>query len=388
MVELAPELRILLLVDCMPMAKVAHLTSAHPATDIRILYKECVSLRAAGFDVVLVAPGAESKEFAGVRIRSVPRPYGRWRRMTQTTVAVVRAARSENADIYHLHDPELLPWVPFLRRGGKQIIFDMHENMAMAIANKPYLPPRVRRALGYVYAVGEKMLLNKVPVIFAETSYRKYYPQIKQQAVVLNMPLVDELLDNPRNKNDQFTVGYLGRVAQKRGSMIMLQAVHDLQQRGITVQFDCVGPVAAYHRQALQSMIQSLGLQDIRIHGYQLPHKGWGIMAHCHVGLAILQDVPNYRESYPTKLFEYMALGLPVVTSNFPLYRSIIEKEACGLCIDPGNAEAVAEALYWLYEHPQEASAMGQRGRKAVREKFNWQMEADKLLAFYRQVLA
>lgn len=369
------------------MPKVVHLTSAHPVADTRILFKECVSLHNAGFDVVLVAAGAENGEMAGIRIRGVPKEQGRWRRMTQTGWYVVRAARSENADIYHLHDPELLPWAPYLRSGGKQVVFDMHENMPLAIASKPYLNPPARRMIGYAYTVMEKLFLRKVSVIFAETSYQKYYSKIKHQAVILNMPLLGPILDITSNKNKQFTVGYMGRVAQQRGSIATLQALHILQQRGVIVQFDCVGPIEQYHHQALQSLVRSLNLEGIRIHGYRLPERGWEIMAGCHVGLAMMQDVPNYRESYPTKLFEYMALGLPVITSNFSLYKDIVEREACGLCVDPGNVDAVAKAMYWLYEYPQEADAMGQRGRIAVLEKYNWQVEEGKLIEFYQELL-
>ena len=111
-------------------------------------------------------------------------------------------------------------------------------------------------------------------------------------------------------------------------------------------------------------------------------------MARCHIGLAMLEPVPNYLESYPTKLFEYMALGLPVVTSNFPLYREIVERVGCGICVDPRDPVAIAGGMRRLLENPAEASDMGMRGRKAVRERFNWDTEAQKLIAFYALLLS
>ena len=82
-----------------------------------------------------------------------------------------------------------------------------------------------------------------------------------------------------------------------------------------------------------------------------------------------------------------MALGLPVITANFPLYQAVIEPNNCGFCVDPNQPTQVAEALLYLIKYPEEAQTMGQRGRKAVEQSYNWSSEARKLLDFYSNIL-
>jgi glycosyltransferase involved in cell wall biosynthesis len=137
----------------------------------------------------------------------------------------------------------------------------------------------------------------------------------------------------------------------------------------------------------MESFVQRNNLTGIRIHGYQLPGDGYQIIARCHIGLAVLMPVPNAIQSYPTKMFEYMALGLPVIVSGFPLYREVVENAQCGLCLnDPAAPHELAEAIRWLLDHPQEAIAMGKQGQEAVTQHYNWEVEAEKLCLFYRQL--
>jgi glycosyltransferase involved in cell wall biosynthesis len=303
--------------------------------------------------------------------------------MLRTAWNVVRAALHEQAQVYHLHDPELLLWTPLLRRSGAVVIFDMHEYMAGSILTKSWLPSRVRSPLAASYRLAERGLLQGVPVIFAEESYRKHFPYLSKTAVVLNMPLHEELIGLDAPRHERFTVGYMGGVSPIRGSIVTIEALQILKEKGLEIPFECVGTVSEQHRQEMERFCREAGLRDCRLSGYQLPTDGWALMARCHAGLAVLQDVPNYRESYPTKMFEYMALGLPIVVSNFPLYRAIVERYQCGFCVDPGDAVAVAAALEWLARHPDQASVMGARGRDAVLTAHNWDNEAKTLLAFY-----
>jgi hypothetical protein len=106
------------------------------------------------------------------------------------------------------------------------------------------------------------------------------------------------------------------------------------------------------------------------------------------VGLVILHPNINYVQSQPVKLFEYMAAGLPVIASDFPLWREIIDGAKCGLLVDPFDVKGIAEAITWLLEHPHEAELMGKRGQEAVYQKFNWNTEADKLIACYNELIS
>ena len=103
-------------------------------------------------------------------------------------------------------------------------------------------------------------------------------------------------------------------------------------------------------------------------------------------GLALMHPGPTYTESIPIKLFEYMAVGLPVIVSDFPAWRRLVEKADCGLLVDPLDVHAITPAMEWVLSHPAEAEAMGRRGARVAREQFNWQGELERLQVFYEQV--
>lgn len=126
---------------------------------------------------------------------------------------------------------------------------------------------------------------------------------------------------------------------------------------------------------------------QFHFYGYTDQRQAFPVAARATAGLALLRPVGDYPESYTTKLFEYMALGLPVITSDFSLYRAVVDQYACGFCVSPDDPTAVTQALLFLIEHPDEAKAMGERGRKAVEVAYNWRTEAKKLITFYSTIL-
>ena len=111
------------------------------------------------------------------------------------------------------------------------------------------------------------------------------------------------------------------------------------------------------------------------------------MFARAMAGIVLFSPAANHVRSQPTKLFEYMSAGLPVIASDFPLWRQIVESADCGLCVDPTSPAAVADAIRWMTEHPEEARAMGENGRRAVAGTYNWEHEAGKLRTLYEQLL-
>jgi glycosyltransferase involved in cell wall biosynthesis len=372
----------------MPGPKVAHLTSAHPVSDVRIFRKQCRSLAATGYEVVLVAPHERDERIDGVRIRAVPQAHNRFERMTRTARDVVRIAAAEKPQIYHLHDPELLLWSLPLRLRGSRVVFDMHEDLPKASRTKLWLPPWLRNCLSWLTRIGERALLTGMPVVFAETSYQRDRPWVKRSATVLNMALVDELISIETAKRAVFTICYVGWVFPDRGALNMLAAMDILADRRRVAEFECIGPIAEECRAEVMERASRAKL-PVRMSGQRLPpNEAWRRVARCQVGLAVLRRAPNSYESYPTKLFEYMALGMPMITSNFPLYRNVVEGNSCGLCVDPDRPDELADAIEWLMDHPAEAAEMGRRGREAVLREFNWNREVGKLLRFYEELLS
>lgn len=371
------------------LARIAYLTSVHIPFDIRIFYKELRSLSKAGYEVVLIAPHTRDEVVDGIRVRAVPKPRGRFQRMFRTALQVVWLAWQENADLYQIHDPELLLWSQILRLRGKTVIFDMHENVPKDILSKEWISPALRRIVVIFYQGLERILLWRMPVIFAENSYVRDYKWIdRRNTVILNMPLVEDLLAISEPRHALPTVGYIGAVNADRGSMITLQALDLLNENGYRVGFECVGRLSESHQNELELFADSHNLESIHYYGHMVPHDGYRVIARCHIGLAVLTPLPNAIGSYPTKIFEYMALGLPVIVSGFPLYREVVESAGCGLCLnDPTNPLELAAAMRWMLERPDDAAEMGNRGRDAVLSQYNWNSEERKLLNFYALIL-
>ncbi len=364
------------------------MTSAHPPFDTRIFQKQCKSLAKAGYDVVLVAPHVRDEIVEGVRIRAVPKPKGRVERLTRTALLVYKAALEENAELYHVQNElELLFWAQLLRIRGSKAVYDMHENLLKSIPTKSWINPLFRPFVVFACMVLERLLMHEIPVIYAEHSYKKDYLWVAKHITVLNMPLTSQLQRIKETKYLTPTLGYIGGVTPERGSIITLEALNILKEKGYHVNWDCIGPADKIHQKELFEIIDRYKLKGVQFRGYLLPAEGWRIIARCHIGLALLKPIPNYYESYPTKLFEYMTLGLPVIVSDFPLYRGIVEKEQCGICVNPESPEEIARAMQWLLDNPDEAETMGKRGRNATLEKYNWDREQSKLLDFYQSLL-
>lgn len=367
------------------MTKVVHLTSVHKPYDTRIFQKQCRSLASHGYDVVLVACHDKREIHEGVEIIAIKKHRNRFERFCVTNIRIVFAAlRQKDVDLYHLHDPELLPFGILMRWLGKNVLYDMHENVPKAIYDKRWLPAPLRRLVSVAVHFFERVFLQKIPIVFAETSYQESYRFVRTHCTVRNMPFKVE----EGEKSTIPTVGYIGGLSTDRGIDTTLNAIEILAQRNCPVNFECVGDLSDDLATELALCDRDFSPAQVTWHGYQPPLQGWPIIKRCHVGLAILKPRPNFVGSFPTKMFEYMSFGIPVVVSNFPLYQKVVLTHRCGLCVDPESSRELADAIHWLLMHPEEAAAMGRRGRKAVENEYNWGMEFETLQTFYAKLLS
>lgn len=370
--------------------KIGVLTSVHPATDTRILFKQATSLVQAGHTVFLVARESPNPIGGGVRHVPLPIPKSRLGRIA-TCVRLYGRAVALRCDVYHLHDPELLTLAALLKRAtGARIIFDVHEDVRRQIRNKYWIPRWMRPALAFAYGVLERLCLRAVDhVVIAEDSYAPIYA--KYGAVpVRNYPALQLLAplgkwSEPRAYSGRPKLVYCGTVAKIRGAMEMLAAVQRLTQTHPDVHLSIIGNCfPAGLETEIAAEIRALGIErNVQMHGRMPLDRAMEVVAQCDVGLAILHPDPNYLHSLPTKMFEYMALRLPVVVSDFALWKRIVDATGGGRTVDPLSVDDIAAAVESLVRDAQALRDMGERASIAVRETFSWEAEAKRLIALY-----
>ena len=360
---------------------IAHLTSAHPRFDIRVFLKECRSLVLSGHDVTLVvADGHGSELYEGVSIVDVGLLPGRLNRMLRITWRIYRQALELNADVYHLHDPELLPLGLRLKKSGKKVLFDAHEDVPKQILGKHYLKPWVRRLVSWGYALFERYACSRFDGVVAATPYirDKFLVMNPNSVDINNYPMIGELDSSMPWTEKKLEVCYVGGIAEIRGVKELVRAMElvttntSLNLAGDFSEDRVRDEVATYPGWANVKATGMLGRTEVR-----------DVLARSMAGLVTLHPTPNYLDSLPIKMFEYMSAGLPVVASNFDLWKDIVEKNDCGLCVDPLNPQAIASAIDFLVSNPAEAERMGKNGRQAVSSLYNWTAEEKKLLNFY-----
>lgn len=365
--------------------RVCHLTSVHSHTDIRIFIKECRTLAAAGFETHLVAPGAPEGVYQGVVLHGIPNSTGRRLvRLTHSIQAVYRQALAIDAAVYHFHDPELIPVGLLLKRRGKRVIYDIHEDLPRQILQKSYLPQRSRRLIGCVVEQLENRAAQYFSALITATpTIGARFAPINPRTVVLNnYPLRSELLlAEPVSWAERaMSVAYVGGMTAERGMFEMVEAM-TLVSPKLEAKLELAGEI--WPAQQRKKLMQGPGWSRVRELGVVGRAEVARLLGRVRAGLVLLHPYPNIMHSQPIKLFEYMSAGIPVIGSDFPLWRGFLEPTGCGLLVNPLDTHAIARAIELMLTQPEAAAEMGRRGRVAVEQQYNWENETHKLLGLY-----
>ena len=362
-------------------SKIVHFSTVHPANDTRVFHKECRTLAGAGYRVTLYARCASDAEIDGVVVKRVDEHTGRVRRMVLGPVQLLRSLLRERADLYHFHDPELLPLGLILRALRKRVVYDAHEWVRGDVGSKPYLPDFVARVLGYVAWSMEQLGSRVFAHVVAATPFIASQFDGKHVTIIHNYPDLTELAQGHAVPwiDRESAAAYVGGLNDERCGRELLLAAALLGKASATLVV--AGPVADGLDPTGTNSVEYLGVLD---------RQGVAdLLGRVRCGVVLLRDLPNTRDAMPTKFFEYLASGLPVVVSASTRPIADMTRElGCGLVVDECDPEQIAAAISQLLEPGAAAEAMGGRGRATVLARLNWSAEAQRLVDLYDRLLA
>jgi glycosyltransferase involved in cell wall biosynthesis len=362
--------------------KVAHLTTVHSRDDARIFAKECISLHGRYEVCLIVADGLGSDQILGVNIHDLGKPRGRVGRFTTTALKAAAKVRELEIDLVHIHDSELIPTALWLRAKGIRVIYDVHEDLPRDILIKEWIPKTLRRPVSAIATSIEALANRYFDGIIGATPLIADRFTLAKTALVRNFPLIQEFqvsITPKRSVTRARSVAYIGTLSETRGVIEAVQAIGRIDDVTLVL-------AGKFNTPALERQVKSLaGWQSVDYRGFVTREDVAKILERSQVGLCTLLPTITHLDSYPVKLFEYMAAGLPVIISDFPLWRALVEKHDCALFVDPLSPDEIAKAISWVLTHPEIAEAMGRNGRKAIEMEFNWQTESEKLIAFYNR---
>ncbi len=369
------------------MNNVCILTSVHQALDTRVFYKEARSLVKAGYSVTLIAQHDKDEIIDGVKIIALPKPRSRINRLLGLTFKVFYLALKQKSEVYHFHDPELMIVGVLLKKlFAKRVICDFHEDYPKIVMSRYYIPESLRKCLAFSIDVVQKLLSKHFDYIvaagddiadnFRETSF---YNKI---VVLKNVPpkeFVEACAgDNERTSN---RIVYAGGLFRGKGIKELVEAMKFVKNDVVLFL------IGSFDTEEFEMEIRERSSERVKIIG-QIPYSRMpDFLRTMRIGLLCLHPDPNHISALSSrcnKFYEYMSAGLGIVASNFPLWEKIIAEEKVGITVNPLDPKEIGSAIDYLLDHPDVLSKMCVNGMKAVRDKYNWEVEEDKLLGIYR----
>lgn len=360
--------------------KICHMTSVHRPNDDRIVLKECVALLDIGYDVSIVFLGDLNEVIDG-RIHYVcagDQYQSRKTRFLKGIWKVYGAAKKINADLYHFHDPELIPVGVLFKLFGKKVIYDVHEDVPKQIMSKEWIKVYFRKPVALLMQFIEKIadIIFDGIIVVLPTIKNKFSKSHCE--VIYNYPLKDEMYSNVIWSDRKLVFGYAGGLSIIRGINEICSAAKFYKDITIYIAGD-------FENNNIKSTI--LDCKQILYKGYLTREEMKKFYSEIFCGLVLFHPEKNHIESQPVKMKEYMAAGIPFIASDFPEWKKFVDKYKCGICVNPLDINAIADAMKWMVEHPEEAEQMGNNGRKAVIDNFSWEHEKKKLVSFYKKIL-
>lgn len=362
--------------------KICHVTSSHQRYDGRIFQKECTSL-AKKYDVILLCSDTNPDEIKNnVKIKSI----GISNKSRKNRFFVIpRKFRYKvieiDADVYHLHDPELMFLAGYLKKKKKKVIFDSHEDNVNRIDDRSWIPNFFKPVVKKIYEKKEKKVLRKIDAVITVTDYihDRLSKVNRNTYIITNYPLLKNI--DSFKKKDNNILCFAGGVEKKYMHHNIIQAMD-----GLDVKYYIAGLCPNNYYEELEKLPN---FSKVKYLGLISKEECNELYINSNIGMVLVDYVPNinYKKGSLgiTKIFEYMEYGLPVIATNLEVWRDIVPNK-CGICVNPNNISQIHDAIEYLINHPKEAKKMGEKGQKLVREKYNWDTQEKILYSIYEKL--
>jgi glycosyltransferase involved in cell wall biosynthesis len=369
--------------------KVCILTVVHRTFDTRIFYKEARSLAKAGYDVTLIAPHDKVEIVDGIRIIPLSKPKNRIERMTKIGWMIFKLALKEQADIYHFHDPELIPLGLFLKVSGKKVVMDIHEDYKAQIQGKSWIPRPLRRIFSFLVRVFEKIgVIAFDGVVTTDEALAKQFSHRKASGFIIsaeNYPIISSelrVLDIIKARYEERRILFLGGISDTRCTREFITALEILN--GLPFEAWIGGNII--DEKLLHSLKGSSSWNKVKFLGRVPVSEVTNLMLNSSIAINLYSNQPNHYSLRSNRLFESLAAGLPVIVSNFPMSKAFVERNNCGIAVNPENSEEIASAINELLLNPDRCMRLGLNGRDAVFKNYDWESQAVKIIELYNNI--
>lgn len=366
------------------MKKILVVTTVHSFDDNRILFKEIETLKKLNYQITYAAQYSQKfvKLSDGIKIYPLPIVNTKFKRLFSPQRKLYIYILHENFDFIHFHDPELILLMFLLKKKiNVKIIFDIHENISGSIRDKDWIPKIFRNIISKTYSKVEKYLVREFDsLIVAEKSYRKIYGD--NVVEVLNYPIP---LPEIKKSYEQINFVYAGDISEIRGIWQMLDIVETIYKVKNNIHFDLVGRfISDDLESAVRKFLVDKKMESIvEIYGRVSINKVNEILMKSNIGFSLLKPTPNYIESLPTKIFDYMNNKVVVIASDFPLYREYIDKINSGITINFNTYGQSIDRIIELIESPNNLDEMANNGYRKILDEWNWYNEEKKMISVY-----
>lgn len=358
--------------------KICHMTSVHSRFDTRIYYKYCQATNEQYNTSFIVADGKGFETINDIDIHDVGKSEGRLARIFTTTNRVYKKALEIDADLYHFHDPELIPVGLKLKKLNKKVIYDVHEDVPQDILTKEWIPFSFRKLLSKSFDRYEKKASHKFDFVIAATPVIKTLFNTEFLEYISNYPILKEReIDYDVKVNN---LCFIGLLTEYRGVYQMVKVANN-----INAKFDVAGP---FSQESVFAQAKNMkGWDKINYLGEISASEAQKLRDKSSIGVIVFLPSPNLGVAYPNKFYEYMEAGMAIICTNFDHWKAIVEKHDCGICVDPFNIDEFTQAINKLTSDKELCKRMGQNARALAMNEFNWSKDKEKILNIYNQLM-